>query len=120
MQPALIELHKMFLVPATILFAALGVARTEGLKSGISIIGFVLSAIWVCSIVFWEDPKGGNGFSFNSVQWLIALAIPTVFGIVSGFSILVHAKAYFKSRNSVPSQDVSFMYLMINRTDRQP
>jgi hypothetical protein len=44
MNVALIYACQMFLIPSTILFAALGAARTEGLKILVSIMGLVTKA----------------------------------------------------------------------------
>jgi len=43
----LISACQMFLVPMSIMFTALGLAATEGLKTGISFVGVIASAIWV-------------------------------------------------------------------------
>jgi hypothetical protein len=46
----LVKLVEIFLVPNTILVGALGVASTEPLKTGISILGLVVSILWgICS-----------------------------------------------------------------------
>lgn len=43
----LISACAMFLVPASILFAALGVAPTETLKAPISAMGFATAVVWI-------------------------------------------------------------------------
>lgn len=43
----------MFLVPASILFGALGVATTELLKTGISAMGLATSAVWFIRVWLW-------------------------------------------------------------------
>lgn len=50
MNPDLTKLAEIFLVPSSILVGALGVASTEPLKTGISILGLLVSILWaICS-----------------------------------------------------------------------
>jgi hypothetical protein len=81
MDKELIAAYQMFLVPASILFTALGVARTEGLKTGISAIGIMMSGVWGSAMFYWEDP------SLPLVQWRIALSMPIIFGIIALISL---------------------------------
>lgn len=43
------EVTKIFLTPASILFSALGVAKTEGMKSGISVAGMLIALLWIAA-----------------------------------------------------------------------
>lgn len=44
-----VKTTEIFLVPVSILLSALGVAQTEGLKTGISVLALILTGLWsVC------------------------------------------------------------------------
>ncbi|MBX9824477.1 MAG: hypothetical protein K2Y27_05720 [Xanthobacteraceae bacterium] len=47
MAQALLVMRQVFLVPVKILFAALGVAGNEGLKTGISFLTIATSGVWI-------------------------------------------------------------------------
>ena len=53
MQANLINACQMFLVPSVILFAALGVAPTEQLKTLLSVMGTATSGVWLLRIWLW-------------------------------------------------------------------
>ena len=67
MDPTLITACQMFLVPASILFVAIGIATTESLKTLISAMGVALSAIWLYRAILWEGLKTADK---NTVLWL--------------------------------------------------
>src|SRR5262249_46370570 len=80
MDKDLISACQMFLVPASILFAALGVAGTEQLKTLVSVMGLATSAIWAVRVWLWSTlaPVDRNtalilAFLFV-VAWVIARA----------------------------------------------
>ena len=56
MKQELISACQMFLVPSTIMFAALGIAGSEGLKSLICGAGLCTSSIWFWTINRWNTP----------------------------------------------------------------
>ena len=60
MRPELISASQMFLVPSAIMFAALGVAGSEALKSLISAMGALTSGIWWLTVYNWSVPDPGN------------------------------------------------------------
>jgi hypothetical protein len=70
----------MFLVPTTILFAALSVGLTHQLKTLLSGIGFLTSIVWLIQICIWSDLVGSAKFSGYALSiifltaWSIALA----------------------------------------------
>jgi hypothetical protein len=68
----------MFLILATILFAALAAASTEQLKTLLSTMGLLTSAIWLLRMSLWTD------LSLKSDSWR-ALALPQ-FSRLAGFS----------------------------------
>jgi hypothetical protein len=41
-----VKITEVFLTPASILVGALGVAQTEGLKTGISALALILTTLW--------------------------------------------------------------------------
>jgi len=53
--PELYSACQLFLVPASILFAALGVATREITKTAICFMGAFTSAIWFYRILVWKD-----------------------------------------------------------------
>jgi hypothetical protein len=56
MKQELISACQMFLVPSTIMFAALGIAGSEALKSLISAAGSFTSLVWFETINRWNNP----------------------------------------------------------------
>ena len=98
MDKELIAAYQMFLVPASILFTALGVARTEGLKTGISAMGILMSGVWAAAIWCWVQPP--NQPPLPHSQWAIALSMPIIFGLIAVISFSVHFSAWNKARRS--------------------
>jgi hypothetical protein len=82
MDKGLIDVSQMFLVPASILFTALGAARTEQLKTLISVMGTLLSIIWVYSIY---------SLYFGVTGQQITVALAAIFLVASFISACVHA-----------------------------
>ena len=81
------KIANIFLVPNSILVAALGVARTEPLKTGVSILGFVVSGLWlVCGM----DAIG------NSVREQVLAWLPTLFIGCWLLAGIVHARLWRK------------------------
>ena len=85
----LIDACGMFLTPATILFAAIGIAQTEGLKAGISFIGFGISLVWLLRVLFWTGLK--------LEDWLTGLAFAGIFLAVAFVSFVVHGRAWLRN-----------------------
>ena len=86
MDPKLIETCKLFFLPASVLFTALGLAPTEGLKTGVSSIAFVISGAWVFRITSW-----------TGLDWkdqVAGLAIAGIFLLASAISLWVHGKPF--------------------------
>src|SRR4029079_1935724 len=54
MEQTLITACQMFLVPSTIMFAALGVAPTEYLKTLVSAMGVTTSGLWFFRLWHWD------------------------------------------------------------------
>ena len=82
---------QMFLIPSTIMFAALANAGTEGLKVFIALMGFVTALIWLTRLRSWEDIKAADSKTANAlarlfaVAWLVVLIAHLYFGATSGF-----------------------------------
>src|SRR5262245_23517939 len=70
MNQQLIPACQMFLLAASILFVALAVARTEALKTLISLMGCGVGLIWFARIYRWA-----GGLSFGDKFTALGLAI---------------------------------------------
>lgn len=82
MRPELIAACQMFLAPTTVLFAALGLARTEGLKAGISAIGLAIAVVWFALAFWWP------GLTY--LEKGAAMALSALSGGVWFISAVVH------------------------------
>jgi hypothetical protein len=88
MDKDLIAACQMFLLPAALLFTALTVASTEGLKAGVSTIGLVVSAAWFCRVWGWN--------TLPPADWYAALALAGIFALASAVSLYVHGLKFLK------------------------
>jgi hypothetical protein len=86
MNPHLMQACQLFLVPATILIAALGLSATEPLKSLLSGVGLLVSLIWLNRLWQW------TGLSEADLQAAYALA--GLFFAASLISFLVHLRLW--------------------------
>ena len=84
MNEQLVKMCQMFLVPGSVLFTALGVAPTEELKSGVSIIGTVISAAWFIRVLRWKKP------SLTLEDRLTAVALARIFLAAAAVSLYIH------------------------------
>ena len=84
MDETLIAACQMFLVPASILFVAIGLASTEPLKFLISAMGAVFSGVWWYRIQQWGDltPPDKNTALWLAGTFLVAALISTVVHLV--------------------------------------
>lgn len=78
----------LFLTPSGVLVAALGVASTEPLKTGVSAIGFLLAALWTWSTIGVDNCPTTN-FECS------LLILPWMFVFLWGVSLAVHASRWF-------------------------
>lgn len=82
---------QMFLIPSTIMFAALANAGTEGLKVFIGLMGVATSFIWLLRIRLWTEAVRADRNTATSlsalflVAWLGVTAVHAYFGFTSGF-----------------------------------
>lgn len=78
---------QMYLIPTTILFTALGVAEKEGLKTGLSLLGMVTTAVWATHLWFWTGGKETvSGINFGA-PFTLAL----IFFVIWFIALLAHA-----------------------------
>jgi hypothetical protein len=79
MNETLIAACQLFLVPATLLFGAVGVAHTRGLKVLVSVLGVATTGLWLYRIWFWTnlsvmDRRVSLGLAgLYAAAWLITL-----------------------------------------------
>jgi hypothetical protein len=80
MHKDLIAACQMFLVPMTILFAAIALARTEQLKTLISVMGGLTAVAWLIAILRWPDLSWSQTWPtiFLAAVFVAAWAISTI------------------------------------------
>jgi hypothetical protein len=76
---------QMFLIPASILFVALGVARTEGLKALVSVMALGISLLWLVRVWTWKEISFGDRST--------ALGLALIFVVATALSVFVHGRA---------------------------
>ena len=84
MNETLIAACKMFLVPATLLFAAQGVANTRGLKFLVCLMGVATTGLWLYRVWFW------TGLSVMDRR--VALGLAGLYAMAWVFTLLVQVK----------------------------
>jgi hypothetical protein len=76
---SLISTCQLFLIPLTILFAAVGVANTRFVKLLVCLLGIALAALWLYRIWLWTglsliDRRTGLGLSgMFALCWVLTL-----------------------------------------------
>jgi hypothetical protein len=81
MQQQLIAACQMFLIPSTILFAALAAAPTEPLKDLICLMGMTTTGIWFNRVRLWLDLSAVDRQSALALSgvflaaWIVAFAV---------------------------------------------
>jgi hypothetical protein len=88
MDEKLIAACQMFLVPATILFAALGLAATEALKTLLCLIGAVVSTAWLYRLYRWTGLSDTDRYT--------AFALAYIFFAAAIVAIVVHFRLWHK------------------------
>lgn len=86
MNQDLLNLSQVFLIPATILVGALGVAGNESLKVGISILGLVFAVLWSIAAI---DAGNALGRTASVREWILIL-LPTFCIAVWLICVLIH------------------------------
>lgn len=80
----LMSVSQVYLVPASILFGAIGVATTEQLKTLISLLGLLTSAIWFYRIWVWQG--------VDNIDRLTTLTLSGIFVLSWTISLIAHAR----------------------------
>lgn len=91
MRAELISTCQLFLVPSAIMFAALGVAGSEGLKTVICAMGAATSDIWIWTIWRWKDVMPADPqavVSPSDTRPVLVLSI--LFAVAWGICFWVH------------------------------
>ena len=90
MNETLISACTMFLVPATLLFGALGVANSSFLKVLVCLLGVATAGIWLYRIWWWT--------SLSLMDRRTALALAGMYAGAWLVTFLVQLKNVFSSR----------------------
>jgi succinate dehydrogenase/fumarate reductase cytochrome b subunit len=91
MRTDLIAACEMFLVPSTIMFAALGIAGSEGLKTLVSAMGIVTSSIWWTTVNGWDGLLAAEArpalwlSGLFVLAWTLCFFTHLVYGLRFGF-----------------------------------
>ena len=89
----LLKLAGIFMTSNTILINALGVARTEPLKTGVSLIGFIMTALWLaCAFAGPPIPTDLH------IRWAIFNGLPFLFLLGWLISGIVHAERWYHNK----------------------
>ena len=107
MKKDVVDFCQMFLVPATILFAAIGIARTEGLTTLISLIGAVVGALWCYRIYTWPE--------LALPDQITAFGLGFIFGGAATGSMIVHFVRARRGKNEdLPPVTVNLPTVTVN------
>lgn len=83
MKQQLIPALQMFIIPASILFVAIGVAKTEALKTLLSLMACGVGVIWFARVYRWV---GGLSFGDN----FTGLGLAIIFLVAAIICLVVH------------------------------
>ena len=86
----IINISQLFLVPASIFFAALGIASTEPLKTGISFLGLSTSALWMAGLSQFVKCS-------SELQWLptACVMLASLFVLVWSVCLIAHVCSWY-------------------------
>jgi len=89
--PDLIKVTEIFLVPSSFLVAALGTADTNPHRAAVSLVGLIVSILWqVCSLEAMSVSAGDASTPLRTVRRQVLGLLPLVF-IVGWFgSTVIH------------------------------
>jgi hypothetical protein len=79
---------QMFLIPATILAAALAAATTEALKSLLCFMGVVVAGAWIYRLYWWDKLTAADAHA--------AYALAILFLVASAVAGAVHLRLWYK------------------------
>jgi hypothetical protein len=69
---------QMFLIPLTLLFVALAMAGTEGLRVFVALVGLATASIWVARVCSWSGLKPHDAYTARGLSALFTLAFAVV------------------------------------------
>ena len=95
------KITEVFLVPNSIMVGALGIANTEGLKTGVSLIGLASSGLWLCCSIDALDPARALRV------WILAL-LPIMFILLWMVSATYHGREFWRERTRRPNRALRF------------
>ena len=84
MNETLISACQMFLIPATLLFAAVGVANSRGIKLLICLLGVTTAGLWIYRVWYW--------LGLSLLDRRTALVLAVLYGLALIFTLLVQLK----------------------------
>ena len=84
MNETLISACQMFLIPATILFAAVGVANSQGLKLLVCVMGVATAGLWIYRVWYWAG--------LSLLDRRTALGLAGLYGLALIFTLLIQLK----------------------------
>ena len=109
MDENVISISQLFLLPAAVLFAAVGVATKRQVRTLASIVGFIMSTVW--AIRLWLLPVATpNKYPLDGVPAVdIRLATALAAGFVIAYAVcsVVNAIEWNKQRNASQSEPSS-------------
>src|SRR3954454_14803726 len=89
--PDLIKTTELFLVPSSFLVAALGTADTNLHRAAVSLLGLVVSLLWLaCSREALNDAVATDAQAVKTARIRILARFPLVFVIGWFASVLIH------------------------------
>src|SRR5438128_925333 len=74
MNGTLVEACHMFMVPATILVAALGLGGTEAWKTLVCLIGLTVSTVWLYRLYRWTGLSGADQHTAFALAYIFFAA----------------------------------------------
>jgi hypothetical protein len=93
--PDLVKVTEIFLIPSSFLVAALGTADTNLHRAAVSLLGFIISILWlVCSKEALTDHPASAADSADSRRLRrirILLWLPAIFACGWFLSVLIHS-----------------------------
>lgn len=84
MNESLISTCQMFLIPATLLFGALGVANSQGLRLLVCFLGAATTGLWLYRVWYWAG--------LTILDRRTALGLAGLFALAWLFTSLTHLK----------------------------
>ena len=84
MNETLISACQMFLIPAPLLFAAVGVANSRGIKLLICLLGVTTAGLWIYRVWYW--------LGLSLLDRRTALGLAGLYGLAWVFTLLVQLK----------------------------